>query len=82
MEPFGRLTLFDTATFQELLDCSHSKAHEFNEEWEGEMMQTVKQGGRTQKGRGKKFYSCNSVGQIAMPVHCFQVHQAGYLSPS
>ena len=26
---FGRVTLFDTATHQELLDCTHSKAHNF-----------------------------------------------------
>ena len=26
---FGRLTLFHTATYKELLDCIHSKAHNF-----------------------------------------------------
>ena len=32
---FGRLTLFNTATSQELLCCNHSKAHNFTEKWEG-----------------------------------------------
>ena len=31
---FGRLTLFNTATPQELLDCTHSKGHNFKEEGE------------------------------------------------
>ena len=31
---FGRLTLCNTATHQELLDCNPSKAHTFPEEWE------------------------------------------------
>ena len=34
---FGRLTLFNTATYQELLDCNHSKAHDFIEEWEADV---------------------------------------------
>ena len=32
---FGRPTLFSTPTCQKLLDCKHSKAHNFKEEWEG-----------------------------------------------
>ena len=31
---FGRPTLCHTAAHQELLDCSHSKAHDFQKEWE------------------------------------------------
>ena len=38
---FGRLTLFNTATHQKLLDPNHSKAHKFKEEREGEAMQSV-----------------------------------------
>ena len=30
---FGRLTMFNTATYQEPLDCNHSKAHNFRNEW-------------------------------------------------
>ena len=36
---FGGLTLFNTATYHELLDCNQSKAHHFKEDWEGKMMQ-------------------------------------------
>ena len=35
----GRRTLFNTATYRELLDCNHSMAHNFKKEWEGKMMQ-------------------------------------------
>ena len=38
---FGRLTLFNTATYQELLDYKYSKAHNFKEEWEGKTMQAA-----------------------------------------
>ena len=31
-ETFGGLTLFNTATYQELLDSNHSKAHNFKRE--------------------------------------------------
>ena len=30
----GRLALYTAATYQELLDCNHSKAHNCTEEWE------------------------------------------------
>ena len=36
---FGGLTLFITPTSQEPLDCIRSKAHNFKEEWEGNMVQ-------------------------------------------
>ena len=29
---FGRQTLCNTATYQEILDCNHSKAHNFKKE--------------------------------------------------
>ena len=31
---FGRLIMLNTATSQELLDCNHSKAHNFKKERE------------------------------------------------
>ena len=34
---FGKLSVFNTfntTTYQELLDCTHSKAHYFKQEWE------------------------------------------------
>ena len=37
----GRQTLLNTATPQGLLDCNHSKAHNFKEEWEGERCKMV-----------------------------------------
>ena len=39
--------LFNIANHQELLDCNHSKAHTFKEEWEGETMQIDAQKKRT-----------------------------------
>ena len=39
MKDFGPVALFDTATSQEILDRNHSKAQNFDEEWEGGMMQ-------------------------------------------
>ena len=36
---FDRLTLSITATSQELLDCIHSKAQNFKQEWERKTMQ-------------------------------------------
>ena len=33
-ETFGRRTLLNTVTYQELLDCNHSKAHGFKKEGE------------------------------------------------
>ena len=38
-EIFGGLTLFNTAAYQEPLDCNHSMEHNFKEEWEGGTMQ-------------------------------------------
>ena len=31
---FGRLTMLNTLTYQEILDCYHSKAHHFKKEWQ------------------------------------------------
>ena len=36
---FCTLTLFNTATYQELLDCNHTKAHNFKREQERKTMQ-------------------------------------------
>ena len=35
----GRLPLRDTATPEELLECTRSKAQNFTEDWEGKTMQ-------------------------------------------
>ena len=36
---FGRFTLFNTATYQQLLDCNQSKARDVKKKWEGRTMQ-------------------------------------------
>ena len=41
---FGRITLFNRAMHQQLLDCNHSKAHKayyFKTEWKGITMQSA-----------------------------------------
>ena len=47
---FARHTLFNAATYQELLDCNQSEAHNFKKEWEevGGGGSTRREGSRTQ----------------------------------